>query len=220
MMKIIILTAATITLVSGAWATDQPGRTTDRVVICIKPYNDFGTLYAATRIAGGIFGRAGVKLEWHEDRRFCQTLNSQIIINLSNQEPPDIMHGALAYALPYEGVHIEVFYDRIAKESDPAMRSALLAHVLAHEIAHLLEGTDHHSDRGIMKARWDSHDRLRMLIMPFAFEPRDVEMIHAGLNAREVRQARGPLLVRLSPDSVQRNTWAASNSNPLAAAVQ
>ena len=45
-------------------------------------------------------------------------------------------------------------------------------------------------------------------------------MIHAGLKTREGRKARGQLLARLSPDSVQTNTQAASNSDLLAAAVQ
>jgi hypothetical protein len=28
-------------------------------------------------------------------------------------------------------------------------------YVLAHEIAHIIEGSDRHSDSGVMKAEWD-----------------------------------------------------------------
>jgi hypothetical protein len=138
-----------------------------------------------------------VKLEWHDDRRFCSAPSEQTIaISFSHQTPADRLPGALAYALPYEGVHIEVFYDRIEHGYGPDMRSALLAHVLVHEITHILEGVSQHSDRGIMKARWDADDRGEMLRIPLPFAPQDIVMIHEGLKARAAHQGRGTLLAQ------------------------
>jgi len=101
----------------------------------------------------------------------------------------------LAYAFPYEGVHIEVFYDRIDYGA-PDVRTALLAHVLVHEITHILQGVSRHSDNGVMKARWDASDRAGMVRIPLAFEPQDVVLIHEGLKARAARQGQGTLLAR------------------------
>jgi hypothetical protein len=39
---------------------------------------------------------------------------------------------------------------------------ALLSHVLAHEIAHVLQGVSRHSESGILKARWDREDFFLM----------------------------------------------------------
>jgi hypothetical protein len=64
-----------------------------------------------------------------------------------------------------------------------------LAHVLAHEITHMLQGTDRHSDSGIMKARWNSEDYFEMLRTPLSFTEADVQLIRRGLEAHKLRMA-------------------------------
>lgn len=49
-----------------------------------------------------------------------------------------------------------VFYDRIAQIAPGPHAAALLGHVMAHEIGHLLLGPGRHSDAGIMKTKWYS----------------------------------------------------------------
>ena len=75
-----------------------------------------------------------------------------------------------------------MFYDRI--RSDVAPRSALLAHLLVHEIAHILQGTDQHSKSGVMKAVWTHQDHLQMRTGALPFTPGDVELIRLGLALR------------------------------------
>ena len=60
----------------------------------------------------------------------------------------------------------------------------LLAHVLVHELTHLLEGVPRHSASGIMKAHWDENDYSRMLLAPLPFAAEDIEMIWRGMTAR------------------------------------
>jgi hypothetical protein len=91
------------------------------------------------------------------------------------------MPGALAYALPYEGTHITVFYDRIAKGAYP---STVLAHVMVHEITHLLQGIGRHSETGVMKARWTVRDMIGMGMTPLPFTREDVDLIYLGLGKR------------------------------------
>ncbi len=68
----------------------------------------------------------------------------------------DFKSGALAFARPYEGVHITLFYDRVQAVTEPELTGTVLAHVLVHEITHILQGTCRHSATGVMKARLDS----------------------------------------------------------------
>jgi hypothetical protein len=91
--------------------------------------------------------------------------------------------GALAYALPYERIHIVVLLDRVRKKAaDTAQIAAVLAHVMAHEVTHILQGTARHSESGVMKAQWDAQDFQRMASKPLPFGPLDVVLIRNGLH--------------------------------------
>jgi len=61
---------------------------------------------------------------------------------------------------------------------------ALLAHVLVHEITHILEGVARHSETGIMKANWTLRDYYDMQTKTLQFASEDVELIHRGLAQR------------------------------------
>jgi hypothetical protein len=97
---------------------------------------------------------------------------------------------ALAYAMPYKesGTCIHMFLDRVLSldpgrlDRDPLLANALLAHVIAHEITHVLEQDVRHSKQGVMKARWSSDDFQRMEHLPLSFAPEDVDLIHKGLD--------------------------------------
>jgi len=100
-----------------------------------------------------------------------------------------LMPRALAYALPYEGTHIVIFYDRVqAAVVDPNTVTVLMAHVLAHEITHVLEGVARHSAEGVLKARFIEADYSRMSFKPLKFADEDVARIHQGLEQRAARR--------------------------------
>src|SRR5450759_58666 len=104
-----------------------------------------------------------------------------VIIEVVTGTAESRMPGALAYALPYEGAHIMVFFDRVERMRDP---STVLAHVIVHEITHLLQGISRHSDTGVMKAHWTGGDSNAMWVTPIPFTQWDVDLIYAGLSAR------------------------------------
>ena len=58
---------------------------------------------------------------------------------------------------------------------------------MVHEIAHLLQGIQRHSDTGIMKARWKADDLGGMRKAPLPFIQQDVDLIYSGLAARAVK---------------------------------
>ncbi|HTD43653.1 MAG TPA: hypothetical protein VK687_05710 [Bryobacteraceae bacterium] len=136
----------------------------------------------ALDLANKMFATIGIRLEWRGGEPPRTSATRSIGIELATNTPADLLPGALGSAMPYEGVHIRVFYDRI--RSDAAPRSALLAHVLVHEIAHIVQGTDQHSNSGVMKAVWTHQDHVQMRTGALPFTPGDIELIRLGLAAR------------------------------------
>ncbi len=73
-------------------------------------------LVPAEDIAGRMFATAGVAVEWRPRKPHAGQVPQEggaIVMHFSMHTPPEEHRGALAYALPYEGIHIEVMYDRI-----------------------------------------------------------------------------------------------------------
>ena len=64
----------------------------------------------------------------------------------------------MAYASPYEGSHVVLYFTRLREAISAESVSVLLAHVMVHEVAHILQGVAQHSADGMMKERWTSRD--------------------------------------------------------------
>ena len=155
------------------------------VTVCMEGGVGSPTSEQAQKIASGIFTGIGVILQWRRGLQDCPSKG--IRVSLSDHTPASLKPGAMAYALPYEGAHIRVFYDRVSRAATRSLVPRLLAHVLVHEITHILQGVDRHSDSGIMKDHWDSSDFHSMAWKPLYFEPRDVDLIYRGLAGRAGR---------------------------------
>jgi hypothetical protein len=136
----------------------------------------------AVYLATKMFATIGIRLDWRSGEPPRTSFTRPIGVELATDTPANLLPGALGSALPYEGVHIRVFYDRI--RSDVVPRSVLLAHVLVHEIAHILQKTDQHSDSGVMKAVWIHRDYVQMRIEALPFTPQDIELIRLGMASR------------------------------------
>jgi hypothetical protein len=128
-----------------------------------------------------MFAGAGVKLIWQSDLRRCAAPAIGIVIRLEGRTPSDHYPRAMAYAMPYQRTTIVVFYDRVQAANVPP----LLAHVLVHEITHVLQFVAVHSTSDMMKARWEPRDYIEMRRRPLQFTEEDVVRIHCGLDARD-----------------------------------
>jgi hypothetical protein len=195
-MKLTVIMA----LVAGmAWAGGTGlGRT---LTVCPRRNADILTFYRAQSVASRMFATAGVKIDWR-DPRSCPA--GAILVSLAEVAPASDHPGAMAYAMPYEGTHIVVFYDRIRIRSAgvaPNALPVLLAHVLVHEIAHILQGVDRHSETGVMKACWENLDFSQMRFKPLPFTALDVDLIQRGLDGRNRNAA--PVVDRLSTAAAQ-----------------
>ena len=161
----------------------QPGRKVT-VYLRERAYLRPDVRIPAQALAGKMFANIGISLDWGKGEPAGESSQAYVFIDLVEDTPESRMPGALAYALPYEGRHITVFLDRIAKGCDPA---TVLAHVMVHEITHLLQGVIRHSDTGVMKARWTGTDFGGMRVTPLPFTRQDVELIYSGLAKRPAR---------------------------------
>jgi hypothetical protein len=192
-------TAAMMTMAamlgSLTWAADRPGE--QKVVACFeKGGGSLPEVPRARTIASELFLPAGVKLELLTGRRACEGQRDDVIVvNLSLNTSKDLYPGALAYARPFEGVHIQVFYDRIANGAHSRqLRPYLLAYVIVHEITHILEGIYWHSDGGIMNAEWTPREYDLMLKSQLPLTEKDIQLIRRGLAARAARHASETLV--------------------------
>jgi hypothetical protein len=93
-------------------------------------------------------------------------------------------------AMPYaaSGVRIVIFYDRVEPllRGHHAPQAKILGYVLAHEIAHVLQGIARHSDTGIMRARWLENDFKQMGIGALTFTGEDIQLIRHRLDSASV----------------------------------
>jgi hypothetical protein len=174
---------------STASANDRRVEGRPEVTVCMERVPDpLLSIARAQVIARGIFDRIGVDIAWHNMPR-CPREKQPIVITISLMTPRDEFPHALAYSQPFEGVHIRVFYDRLVADGI-CPPQIMLGHVLAHEIGHVLQGTDQHATDGVMKARWNERDYAHMGREPMGFSDLDILLIQNGIAAR-VERLRG-----------------------------
>jgi hypothetical protein len=183
-MKLTAMAAMTI-LGMNAWA-GQEAQTGTRVAVCLVDHGQTAVRFQATARAAKMYSAIGVMLDWQSTSRACQAAGV-IHIELTDSTPANLMPGALAYALPYEGIHIRVFYDRLQHTVPESALPFLLAHVLVHEIGHILQGVARHSPTGVMKAHWTPADYRVMEMSHLPFTDDDLTYIQDGLQARNAR---------------------------------
>ena len=182
-MKITAAIAMSLALAVSAQAAGNV-----RACVNSGTYVSFFDLAQAEAIASRIFATAAVAIEWRSaGSAACRNSDQArtVVLDFHSHTAPSEHPGALAFALPYQGSHIVVLFDRFAwSAGGPRQVATILAHVMAHEIAHLLEGVARHSQTGVMKAQWDGHDLMRMAFKPLPFDPEDIDLIQQGLSLR------------------------------------
>jgi hypothetical protein len=163
-------------------------------------YTDGGSLvqtpdlYRAQFIAAKMFAAVGVRIRWRTGAPANSQLEREgaVAVRFLDRVPDSFQPGAMAFSLPFEKFHITVMWTRLSWLNDRAgaLRPMFLAHVLVHEIAHILQGTTGHSDTGVMKARWTGNDYNEMMHKPLAFTSAGIRLLHAGMAKRSADMAR------------------------------
>jgi len=174
-----------------------------KVTVCMRLGPNAPALIMAQKLASKIFANIGVQTDWPEqlNRSDSCPANADAVVTLSYNTSRADHPRAWAYALPYEGKHIVVFWDRVQHKVPPEHAPFLLAYVLVHEITHILQGINRHSESGVMKAGWDADDIYKMWSgKPLGFTELDVELIHLGLQARSVGAVDAPGVAAINPE--------------------
>ena len=148
-----------IGIVMAAGLAAQPKDCSVDVYLAPPAVMPMGMLLNARLSVTALFGEIGVPLRIrtgipaHDPNDSC---GAPIVIRIEATTEYSVLPGVLAYALPYQesGPCIHVFLDRILLNRRQSSANALLAHVMLHEITHVLQGIDRHSAEGVMKAHW------------------------------------------------------------------
>jgi hypothetical protein len=194
-MRAYELAAAVFALVSpGTIAQSQEATAVDATVwVTDASMVPSSEVRAARATVSRMFARVGFRLAWLDGKpSSAEALASPVVIYVRFVRQPmdDVSSGALAYALPFgEGAKtITILWGRIRQIAGTRPRERhILAHVLAHEIGHVLRGTNGHAQTGVMKAYWNEQDLDAMEKGPLEFTSTDVELIREGLNHMKAR---------------------------------
>jgi hypothetical protein len=141
-------------------------------------------------LAKNMFGCIGINIAWR-DVVPDPPPGLLVQVSLVSGESEETDAGPMAEAFPFAGPtgHIVVRYDRvrnaagISKDLEPL----ILAHVLVHELTHVLQCLDRHADSGVMKARWTNEDYYEMRWKPLTFTPEDIELLRLGMKVLRAR---------------------------------
>ncbi len=157
--------------------------------------------YTAKSILSSLFAEIGVPIRWHSGVRDPEPAGTHIPVQVRFADAAAVKRtrvridcpseAALACSWPFDvgdGTKVVVMYERIRVRGRGArFFASLLAHVIAHEVAHVLEAQNLHSEDGVMKKQWSPLDFYQMSVSQLSFTEGDVELIQAGLDWRLLR---------------------------------
>lgn len=187
--------------------------------VAVRVYDSFGLprdeLAAARRVVDDIFRHAQVHVEWRECRTAAgppadaadacaDTLRQrEVIARIATAQPtasgsPAVFGYSLVDVATRVGTLATVYADRISARAAAVgvNRATLLGRALAHEIGHLLLGTNRHASRGLMRASWPDQALRDGAERDWQFSAGEVRQVNRSLLARarvnpELRAATG-----------------------------
>jgi hypothetical protein len=177
-----------------------------RADVYINDRDDSSLLLGPGKVlASGIFDQIGVHLVWHNGEAPMATARrtdaSQPVFAIRTLEHPleSATSDALASAriVGSSGTEITVYKDRLQRflADQGNLRGVAAGYVLAHELAHVMQGAARHSESGILKATWSREDCQAMVYHKLAFTQLDIELIHRGLAVQRAARRSGPVVV-------------------------
>ncbi|PYT70596.1 MAG: hypothetical protein DMG39_15720 [Acidobacteria bacterium] len=171
---VVVLTLASTNL-SGK--DPRMGAVSENAQMTVSVYNEAGVpvdvLRRGEHEASRIFYRAGIAVHWlnckvpaptEEISRRCREVVFPEHLHLRIVRKSVGLKGE-AMGISFQtddgsGCYADLFYEPMEdlQKSDGADLASLLGHVAAHEIGHLLLGTNSHAAAGIMQAHWTSQE--------------------------------------------------------------
>jgi hypothetical protein len=184
-------------IVAGASA--QRGEPDSRMIVSVYNYANMpgDALASAETVAGRIFGEAGLNVKWMNcaalgieapaspcaETVFPTHLQVRILTRARNL--PSSTFGIAFLSTEGSGCYSDVFLEPIAhlRATSGQEVASVLGHVMAHEIAHLLLGTNSHSPNGIMRGQWQRKELLSASMGKLLFTPQQSEVMRRRLSS-------------------------------------
>ncbi len=185
-------------LSTSSWAGERS------LTVCLAPSQtvEYDQILAQAKgYATRLYRSIGLDLRW---KATCSSIELETLGTLSAPNlstigvewvataPVTLPAGARASARPFQttGIRITLYQDRIfllLKENHRG--AAVLGHVLAHEIGHVLLGHNAHGRKGLMQPAWSNLEQSAMRHTPMAFTSEEAESIRRRLDDRSVMLA-------------------------------
>jgi hypothetical protein len=210
--KCIWLVVTMEALSAAGWAKTARGSALEvKVSVFNDAQIDDGRLTKAERVASELFAHAGIQIDWmncgnptetDEERAGCSEAAFPKHLQVRvRQQSLNLKESTLGLSYLGEGgtgCHADVFYAGIAPIAQEAHLSPeiILGLVFAHELGHLLLGTNSHSASGIMRATWQTQElsaagkgalgfteiQGRKMKTRFEAKPLPIELVGANLS--------------------------------------
>lgn len=188
------------------------------------------TLAAAETRAARLFHNAGVEVAWlhcpittADARRVpaCQTsdvMNVMVRIIAHAETSPTLGEHMLGFAVPAPGggIYTAVVYDRVRRMARARLASEaeILGCAIAHEVGHLLLGSEPHAAAGLMRAEWNPAELKLASVEQLRFTPRQAALMSAELDRRASAVPSDSLHTSVRPPPKPLRTAGASESRP------
>ena len=205
----VLVAAAGIVAAASVWLPAVEASSIDeasRASIVVRTYtqpDSADAIGTARRIAGAVLGRAGVAVTWIECGLPGEAADASMVcrrplrwnelsVRILRAGTVDRGHQVttLGYALvdlaAGSGSLATVYADRVELMAHGAGVDAaeLLGKAMAHEIGHLLLGSNRHGSRGLMRASWSGTDLRRSVPEQWLFDGREGDVMRRGIASR------------------------------------
>jgi hypothetical protein len=190
------------------WAGNQTsGSESSNPQVVVSVYDDTGVsariLLDAEKEASRVFRELSVGLSWvncrAEDEDFlgCRQpiTSTQLFVRVvrRGRTLPDDAFGVAFLGVDGNGRYADVFLDRVRRlQAGKAQinEARVLGYVMAHEIGHLLLGSNAHSTAGIMEPSWSAAELRKIEMGRLAFTKTECEKMRRRVEARSRRVSR------------------------------
>jgi hypothetical protein len=198
----IVLVALTNCALLASPATSLAGN--PQVIVFV--YNDArvpgDTLIRAEQQANNAFSRAGLEITWLNcihGTPACTEIggSNHLILRITPNVARSISDAAFGIAFlgsDETGRNADVFWKRAQEiqENSKVDVTLILGSVMAHEIGHLLLGSNAHAVSGIMRAHWEGNELRRISMGSLLFLPEQGKRMRARVEQqRELLMSRG-----------------------------
>ena len=155
----------------------------------VKP----SVLRKAEREAGRMFDAAGIEIQWvncsetNECRRILGPQEFVLHIVTGGKTLNDFIFGEAFLGEDGRGQYSDVFFDRLRQAQGDVNLALLLGAVSAHELGHLLLGSNSHSRIGIMEPRWGPEGLRTIGMGRLLFTPEQARSMRNRISAGAAR---------------------------------